>query len=223
MYDYSPMSLSHDAIWQAIDRLAEHTKLSTSGLARKAGLDPTAFNRSKRISPEGKPRWPSTESLSKILTVTGVSISDFMTFVETREVYVISRVLRPIAHLPLTRAMHGDYFKPGGFPKSEGWDAIEIAEITPLADNDFTFEIDTYDYEPVYRYGSVLILSSTYEIRRNDRIVVKLRNGDFKMGIFQRRSALKLDLKHLLDANAPELSIPSEDIEWVSRILWAQQ
>lgn len=217
------MTLSHEAIWLAIDRLAEYTNLSTSGLARKAGLDPTAFNRSKRISPEGKPRWPSTESLSKILMVTGVSISDFMTFVETRDVYVISRVLRPIAHLPMTKAMSGNYFLPGGFPTAGNWDAVEIAEITPLADNDFTFEVDTYDYEPVYRYGTVLILSSTYDIRRNDRIIVKLKNGDFKIGIFERRSALKLDMKEIMDPNAATLSIPNEDIEWVTRILWAQQ
>lgn len=61
---------THDEIWQAIDNLAAHHGYSPSGLAKRAGLDPTTFNRSKRISPEGKPRWPSTESLSKILTVT---------------------------------------------------------------------------------------------------------------------------------------------------------
>ena len=59
--------LSHDRIWQAIDRLAEEHDLTASGLARKAGLDPTTFNRSKRVAADGRPRWPSTESIAKIL------------------------------------------------------------------------------------------------------------------------------------------------------------
>jgi len=68
---------SHDEIWQAIDRLAQRHGYSASGLARQAGLDPTTFNKSKRISADGKPRWPSTESLSKILTVTGEDVTTF--------------------------------------------------------------------------------------------------------------------------------------------------
>ena len=68
---------SHDDIWGAIDRLARFRNSSPSGLARQAGLDPTAFNKSKRRSNSGKPRWPSTESLSKVLTTIGMSFEDF--------------------------------------------------------------------------------------------------------------------------------------------------
>ena len=49
--------LTHAQIWKALDRLAVHAGLSTSGLAKKAGLDPTAFNMSKRISTEGRERF----------------------------------------------------------------------------------------------------------------------------------------------------------------------
>lgn len=68
---------THEEIWRAIERLAEKNGLSTSGLAKKAGLDATTFNRSKRISPEGKPRWPSTESVSRILAATDTDTSQF--------------------------------------------------------------------------------------------------------------------------------------------------
>jgi len=51
--------LTHNQIWTAIDRLAARAKLSPSGLAKKAGLDPTTFNKSKRVTPEGRQRWPS--------------------------------------------------------------------------------------------------------------------------------------------------------------------
>jgi hypothetical protein len=68
---------SHANIWSAIDRLAARHGISPSALAKKAGLDPTTFNKSKRTSAEGKPRWPSTESISKILNVTGESMASF--------------------------------------------------------------------------------------------------------------------------------------------------
>lgn len=68
---------THEEIWRAIERLAEKNGLSTSGLAKKAGLDATTFNRSKRISPEGKPRWPSTESVSRILAATDTDTGQF--------------------------------------------------------------------------------------------------------------------------------------------------
>src|SRR5215475_10443657 len=70
--------LQHADVWRGIDRLAAKHGLSASGLARRAGLDPTAFNPSKRITREGRPRWPSTESVAKILTVTGESFSSFV-------------------------------------------------------------------------------------------------------------------------------------------------
>ena len=60
------MNLSHKEIWSAIDNLAESKGLSVSALAMKAGLDSTIFNKSKRISKEGRKRWPSTESINKI-------------------------------------------------------------------------------------------------------------------------------------------------------------
>ena len=40
--------LTHAQIWSAIDRLAARAGLTASGLARRAGLDPTTFNKSKR-------------------------------------------------------------------------------------------------------------------------------------------------------------------------------
>ncbi|MEM6761638.1 MAG: S24 family peptidase, partial [Pseudomonadota bacterium] len=66
--------LAHGEVWKAIDRLAERNGLSPSGLARRAGLDPTTFNKSKRHAPDGRPRWPSTESIAKILRVTNTTI-----------------------------------------------------------------------------------------------------------------------------------------------------
>jgi hypothetical protein len=70
--------LKHADVWRAIDRLAEKHGMSPSGLARRSGLDPTTFNKSKRITKEGKQRWPSTESVAKVLTATGDSLAEFV-------------------------------------------------------------------------------------------------------------------------------------------------
>ncbi len=70
--------LTHAQIWNAVDRLAARAGLSASGLAKRAGLDPTTFNKSKRITPDGRPRWPSTESVAKILAATGTTIDTFV-------------------------------------------------------------------------------------------------------------------------------------------------
>lgn len=75
---------THTQIWQGLDRLAAEKGYSSSGLAKQAGLDPTSFNKSKRLSPEGKPRWPSTESLSKVLAATDSTIGDLVRLIDDK-------------------------------------------------------------------------------------------------------------------------------------------
>ena len=63
--------LTHANVWRAIDRIAAMHGMTASGLARKAGLDSTVFNVSKRVSPTGKNRWLSTETVAKMLRAVG--------------------------------------------------------------------------------------------------------------------------------------------------------
>lgn len=76
---------THADIWSAIDALAKTAKLTPSGLARRAGLDPTTFNKSKRFATDGRPRWPTTESLSKILDVTATDMVTFALLMKRQE------------------------------------------------------------------------------------------------------------------------------------------
>ena len=85
---------THPQIWAGLDRLASAFGYSPSGLAKQAGLDPTSFNKSKRISPDGKPRWPSTESISKVLSVTGATMSDFTSLMDDKPITVQAPVDR---------------------------------------------------------------------------------------------------------------------------------
>ena len=112
--------LTHAQVWSAIDRLAARAGLSASGLARRAGLDPTTFNKSKRITPQGRARWPSTESIAKALTATGTPFDIFVTLIEQSG----GAAARAVPLLGFAEAGAGGYFDDGGFPAGEGWDEI---------------------------------------------------------------------------------------------------
>src|ERR1700722_7472529 len=74
----TPRFLTHGRTSTALDRLAERAGLSASGLAKRSGLDPTTFNKSKRVTADGRERWPSTESLAKALAATNSSLDSFV-------------------------------------------------------------------------------------------------------------------------------------------------
>ena len=75
--------MTHDDLWTAIVKLAAARNMSCSGLAKFAGLDATTFNKSKRFSKYGQPRWPSTYSIAKVLNATGITLSEFVDFMPT--------------------------------------------------------------------------------------------------------------------------------------------
>ena len=114
-----PAMLTHAQVWNALDRLAARAKLSPSGLAKKSGLDPTTFNKSKRITPDGRPRWPSTESVAKALQATGASIDTFVSLITDR-----AGAAKSVPLIGFAEAGSGGYFDDGGFPVGKGWDEI---------------------------------------------------------------------------------------------------
>ena len=108
--------LTHADIWNAVDRLAARAGLSASGLAKKAGLDPTTFNKSKRITPEGRPRWPSTESIAKSLQATGVTMDTFVSLITDRG----GASTQSVPLIGLAEAGAGGYFDDERLPGRQG-------------------------------------------------------------------------------------------------------
>jgi phage repressor protein C with HTH and peptisase S24 domain len=208
--------LTHAQIWSAIDGLAKRSGLSPSGLAKRAGLDPTTFNKSKRITPDGRARWPSTESVAKSLAATGASIDQF--------VALISESARPPAEaVPLigfAEAGVGGYFDDGGFPNGKGWDEIPF----PAVDDEhiYALEISGESMHPAYRDGTVIIVSPAAPIRRGDRVVVKTKDGEVMAKELKRKTTKSLELKSL-NPEHPDRTLVSEDVVWVARIVWASQ
>jgi len=210
---------SHRAIWDGIDALARRQALSVSALAKLAGLDATAFNVSKRVSKDGRERWPSTESISKVLEATGES---FETFLAGAGAYVQAETRRPrtVPLLGLAQAGTGGFFDSAGFPAGQGWD--EIALPTPGESSIYALEVQGDSMEPLYREGDRIVVSPTEQVRRGDRVVVKTRDGEVMAKILHRQTGKQIELHSINPAYEPRIFDLSE-VEWMARIIWASQ
>ncbi len=209
--------LKHADVWRAIDRLAQKHGLSASGLARRSGLDPTTFNKSKRITKEGKQRWPSTESISKILTATGDSLAEFVAQMGEGNASVLAQRIPVIGY-----AQAGDkgYFDDAGYPTGSGWDEVLFPQIGDL--HVFALEISGDSMEPIYRDGDTIVISPAAGIRRGDRVVVRTRDGEVMAKELARQSARKVELVSLNQAHS-DRTLDVEEIDWIARIVWASQ
>ena len=207
--------LTHDQIWGAMDRLAERAGLSASGLAKKSGLDPTTFNKSKRITPEGRPRWPSTESVAKALAATNVPFDTFVSLVEDAP-----RVVQSVPLLGFAQAGAGGYFTDGGFPAGKGWDEVGLPSVND--EHAYALEISGDSMKPAYRDGDVIVVSPGSPIRRGDRVVVKTRDGEVMVKELKRRTAKTLELSSL-NPNHVDRTLAAADVDWIARIVWASQ
>ena len=209
--------LSHARIWAAIDRLAERYGLSASGLARKAGLDATSFNRSKRTSPEGRDRWPSTESIAKILTATGAGLDEFMRLVDPG----VGGVKAMIPLIGMTQAGTGRFFTEEGLPASgTGWEEVEFPDLAN--EKVFALEVQGDSMQPLYRDGDVLIVSPTANARKGDRVVVRTTTGEVMAKELKRRTAKSVELRSL-SPDHPDRTVPMKDVAWMARVMWARQ
>lgn len=214
--------LSHRAIWDGIDGLARRHGHSVSALARLAGLDATAFNISKRVSKDGRERWPSTESIAKILEATGESFDSFLA--DTGAYIQASGFAEPgqrtVPLLGLAQAGMGGFFDGAGFPVGQGWDEVELP--TPQENGIYALEVSGDSMEPLYREGDRIVVSPTEQVRRGDRVVVKTRDGEVMAKILARQSAKQIELHSLNPAYGPRI-LDLVEVEWVARIIWASQ
>ncbi len=214
---------SHDDMWRAIDRLAAAFGYSPSGLAKKAGLDPTTFNKSKRMSADGKPRWPSTESLSKILAVTGSTMSDFIALIGTDDKDGSDRH-QTIPIIGYAQAGKAGYFDDAGYATGDGWDEVAFPEhgSTVRHAHIYALEVSGASMEPVYREGDVLVISPDAGIRRGDRIVVRTARGEVMAKQLSRQTANRIELKSL-NPEHENHSLRPDEISWMARIIWVSQ
>lgn len=207
--------MQHGQIWRAIDALAQRRGLTPSGLARTAGLDPTTFNKSKRQSADGKPRWPSTESVAMALAAADASFDEFAALLAGHP----GGAGRAVPIVGMARAGADGFFDENGFPVG----AEETVRFPGLGDDRvYALEIAGDSMEPVFRAGDVVIVQPGASMRRGDRVVVRTRAGEVMAKLLGRRNEQTVELVSLNPAY-PSREIAAADIDWIARILWASQ
>ena len=214
--------MKHEDVWRALDTLAAENGLSISGLAKRSGLDPTTFNPSKRRMPDGHNRWPSTESIAKVLDATGATLEAFTALVSGQRALsgANARPARRVPLIGLAQAGGEGFFDDGGYPVGGGWDEVSLPEIADP--NAYALEISGDSMEPVYRDGDMVIVSPSAPIRRGDRVVVRTTNGEVMAKQLARRSARRVELKSLNPAH-PDYSFDLNEVAWIHRVIWASQ
>jgi len=208
--------LTHAQIWTALDRLAARAGLSPSGLAKKACLDPTTFNKSKRITPEGRARWPSTESVAKSLDATGISVSMFLSLIGDSN----RGGAQAVPVIGFAEAGSGGYFDDAGFPVGKGWDEVSFPAVNDA--HAYALEISGDSMKPAYRKGDIILVSPEAPVRKGDRVVVKTKNGEVMVKELKRKTSKTLELVSLNREHA-DRTLSMADVLWIARIVWASQ
>ena len=209
------MPLSHAKLWRAVDNLARREGLSPSGLARRAGLDPTSFNPSKRIGPGDppRPRWPSTESLNRVLEATGASLAQFAALAE-------DDALQTLPLLGLAQAGDEGFFDDAGLPVGDGWDQTELPRAGGAR---FSLRISGDSMAPLYREGDrVIVDRDMSQTRKGDRVVVRTTTGETLAKEIAAQNTRAVTLRSINPAYQDRV-LARPDIAWMARILWVSQ
>jgi len=213
----------HDDLWRALDTLAAEHGLSVSGLARRAGLDPTTFIPAKRRMRNGRARWPSTESLAKVLEATRTPIEGFTALVTGARALpsTAPRVgVRRLPLLPLPSTATDGFFDAGGCPTGAAPSEVSLPEIgDPTA---YALAVADEQMAPVFRTGDIVIASPAAPIRHGDRVVVRLRRGTLFARELLERAARRLVLRRF-SPTAAVLRLDPAEVAFLHRIVWTSQ
>lgn len=207
--------MKYEEVWNAVDKLAQYRGLSASGLAKLAGLDATTFNKSKRIRPDGKNRWPSLDSINKILEVCNISFEEFYRLNENNENRESGN---SVPFTKFSKLSDVQSYINKNIDTSQ-WKKVMFPD---NKDNLYAVEIDTNDNAPIYKNGTMIMIASNSDIRRNDRVIIFGTDGSISINEFIRRSATKLVICDI-NNSGQEIDMPISNVKLINRIVWASQ
>lgn len=188
--------------------------LTPSGLARRAGLNATSFNKSKRRGLDGRPRWPSTESIARVLDATGLGVPAFLMLIGGQALFGRDSDGQIVLSV-----------RPDGFAEDApsfagaGADvALPFCRDAPL----IAVEVRDGSALPLYRPGDRLIASLAAKTGRGDRVILSMLDGRLLIRALRARSRQTLTVGPVGDATASEVHRLG-DVAWTARILWVSQ
>ena len=221
--------LSHANIWSAIDRLAHDHGLSPSGLARRAGLDATTFNPSKRTSNDGRPRWPSMESIAKILQATNADLAEFVALVDK------DRIVPPMPRIDDTGTvscgvpvfeMQGatapGFLHDEGAPMTSDWPGLSQSDPVDTLRGDVAIRVRGCALLPLYREGDVVVISPRRRLDVGDRVLVRHVTGSLTAHVYEQGTPTHFDLGPI-SPGEPFVTLARTEVDWIGRIVWASQ
>jgi len=186
-------------------------------LAKKSGLDPTTFNKSKRITNEGHARWPSTESVAKALTATETSIDMFVQLIDVANNATVKKTIPLIG---LAQAGKDGYFDTSGLPTGQGWEEARFPAVGD--EHAYALEVSGDTLAPAYRDGALIVVSPGASIRRGDRVAIKTTDDEVLVKELKRRTAKTIELRSI-DPAQGDRTLALRDVLWIARIIWASQ
>ncbi|GFE91958.1 helix-turn-helix transcriptional regulator [Acetobacter persici] len=161
-------------VWEALDALALEQGLTPSGLARAAGLDPTTFNPSRRISPhaDGRAdmRWMALPTLLRALDVLKISPAQFIQGLDGAGRGAGQAPVTRLRGLPLSRLQGGGLFNSAGHPTGVQWEDVTLP--CAISGDAYAVRVDTDALEPLLREGSSLVVMPDMPPRRSDRVLL---------------------------------------------------
>ena len=199
-----------------LDRLAARAGLSASGLAKKAGLDPTTFNKSKRITPDGRAALALDRIRRQVAGRDRHPIETFVALIRRRR----APVTQSVPLIGLAEAGAAAISTTAAFRSARAGTRSPFPAVND--EHAYALEISGNSMEPAYRKGDVIVVSPAAPIRRGDRVVVKTKEGEVMVKQLARKTAKTIEL-HSLNADHPDRTLPMSDVLWVARIVWASQ
>lgn len=213
---------SHEDVWRALDRLASEIGLSPSGLAKKAGLDPTAFNPSKRNSSSGRPHWPTMESIFKVLHATDRSLFDFARLAEASPPGMSDQDQTRLEVPVLGYAEAGSESDIEDTAQARDSQRKSIFFPTQSDQDYLALAVQGDSMAPLYRDGDMLIVSPSARIVPGDRLVVRTRQGEVMVKTLKSRSSDTIVLGSV-NPDYETQSFAADEVQWLAKIVWASQ
>ncbi|QNT79112.1 helix-turn-helix transcriptional regulator [Entomobacter blattae] len=224
--------ITHTNIWKAIDLLAAEKGLSPSALAKMAGLNVTTFNPSKRVSADGRKRWPSTESLALILHATNTTLSNFSDLLDTVNLSSSHSPKKTkqshskkekidifFSILPMSSLEKSSCFTSEGFPSGTAWKHEKKNPLLYLnPSSSYALIIDTKDYEPVFAYQSTLVISTVTVISKKSYIFYQIKKHPKPaFGYLLNKTDTHLEIQSINSIGSK--TVPLTNLKWFHRIV----